>query len=222
MKYAAMRLRMLAVMLAAATLAAGCSAGSSARTAPTATPIPTVLYRADWSRGADGWQLPPHWSIQDGALVNDGGGVEAIPMPYTVTVPDYEADLVARVVDVALPQNCGNLFGMRAADASANELYYAQIYCMGTHPQNPAESLLYVDGDGNPLVATADFALNNDVKTYRVQVHGKGIRFFPNSAAANGGVHAPLLLAPATFSLLDQHVQLVITQFAVLKLNAIG
>ncbi len=217
-------------LLALAALLAGCDAGASAKPTATATtiriatptPIPTVLYQADWSKGADGWKLPPHWSIQHGALENDGGGVDAMPIPYTVTVPDYEVDLVARVVNVASPQNCGNLYGMQALDTSGNQLYYAQIYCIGTNPQNPGESLLNVTAGDTGGFATADFALNNDVKTYRVQVHAQGLRFFPNSAAANGGATSSVPLSPATFSLLDQHVQLEVTKFAVLKLNAIG
>jgi hypothetical protein len=230
MKYGAIRLRVLAALLVVAALAAGCSAGSSGRATPTTTPIrtatptpiPTVLYQADWSRGADGWTLPAHWSVQGGMLVNDGGGIEALPIPYTVTVPDYEVDLVARVVDVATPQSCGNLYGMQALDTNGSQLYYAQIYCIGTHPQNPGESLLLVTLDGMEQGATADFVLNNDVKTYRVIVHGKGIRYFPNSSAAVGGANAPEPLAPATFALLDQHVQLAIITFTVLRLNALG
>jgi hypothetical protein len=208
-------------------LLAACDATTSALATPTAirtatpTALPTVLYQADWSRGADGWTLPPHWSIQGGALVNDGTGLDSIAVPYTVTVPDYEVDLVARALDVtSAPLNCAKLYGLRAADTSGNQLYYAQIYCIGTSPtHHPAASLLNVTASGDSQFATADFFPNTDVKTYRVQVHGKGIRFYPNSAAANGSIDTTVPLAPATFMLLDQYMPLVITRFSVLQLK---
>ena len=230
MTYAAQRLRFLTTLLVAlAALLAGC--GSGMQVTPTETPdltatptaIPTVLYQADWSQGADGWTLPPHWSIQGGMLVNDGGGIDAIPMPYTVTTPDYEVDLVAKAAAITTPSSCAKLYGIQALDGSGNQLYYAQIYCIGTtYDRHPAASLLAVTAQDNTLAATADYYPNDGWKTYRVLVHNKGIRFFPGSSAPNCGINAPVTLSPATFALLDQHMPLVISKFAVLKLNALG
>src|SRR5579871_3516075 len=69
MRYAVRRVRMLTIVLLGATvLLAGCGAEASVAPTDTAhpnatsTPIPTVLYQADWSSGADGWTLPAHWS----------------------------------------------------------------------------------------------------------------------------------------------------------------
>jgi hypothetical protein len=230
MKHAALKLRMLTMLLVAAvTLLASCATAASTRPTPTAirtatpTAIPTVLYSADWSKGADGWTLPAHWSIQGGMLVNDGGGLDSIAAPYTVTVPDYEVDLVAKAAAITTPSSCGRLYGVEALDGSGNQLYYAQIYCFGTTPHDhPAASLLNVTAQGASLFATADFFPNADWKTYRIQVHNKGIRFFPNSAAANGGVNAPVTLSPASFNVLDQNMPLVIRAFAVLKLDPLG
>ena len=140
MKVSAIKMRMLTILIVAVVaLLTGCATGSSAKVTPTTTPlststptaIPTVLYQADWSHGAGGWTLPAHWSIQGGMLVNDGKGFDPIPMPYTVTTPDYEVDLVAKAAAITTPSSCLQLYGIEALDGGGNQLYYAQITVSG-------------------------------------------------------------------------------------------
>ncbi len=182
-----------------------------------------MLYQADWSHGADGWKLPPHWSIQGGMLVNDGGGLDPMPIPYTVTTPDYEVDFVAKAAAITTPLSCLRLYGIQALDSDGNQLYYAQIWCFGTsYSHHPAASRLDVIAQGTELLATADFFPNADWKTFRVRVHNKAIRFFPNASAPNGSIAAPVTLSPVSFSLLDQDMPLVISKFTVLKLDPLG
>ena len=61
----------------------------SRQAANTATPIPRVLYTADWSHGTDGWTLPSHWHLVKGRIENDGYGTGLLLIPYRVTVPNY-------------------------------------------------------------------------------------------------------------------------------------
>jgi hypothetical protein len=66
------------------------TASRQAESTSTATPIPRVLYTADWSRhGTDGWTLPSHWRLFHGHIENDGYGTEPLLIPYQVTMPTY-------------------------------------------------------------------------------------------------------------------------------------
>jgi hypothetical protein len=207
-------------LVALLALLAACSGQSGTPTAiathPLApTPAPTLLYRADWSHGADGWILPAHWSLRDGTLVNDGGGTTPIAAPYSVTTPDYEVDFAIQVLGVTQPQGCGNLYGMQAANGGS-WLYQAYVACIGNHMTIPAASYLRANGnDDSNGFATVDFWMNNSLKAYRVQVRGSGALFFANSSSAMGGVEGPQPFAPATPQLIDAFVQIVITRFEV-------
>jgi hypothetical protein len=213
----------LVTLVAALALLAGCDTRSAGQTpthaaTATATAAPHVLYTADWSHGADGWTLPDHWHVQDGALVNDGSGNTSVTVPYTVTTANYEVDMDIQVLSVTRPQDCGNLYGLEALDRNGQQLFLAQIWCIGNHTRFPGASEIVVPStEGSQGFATADFVLNSTVKTYRVPVRGEGVRFYPGSSAAVGGAESSVPLAPATFALVDGNVQLAITRFVVLS-----
>ena len=208
-----------AVLTAVLTLLAACES-SSAKVAPTAartatpTNVPSVLYQADWSHGTDGWTLAPHWKVQNGALVNDGGGDTALTVPYTVMATNYEVDMDVQTFAVTQPYNCGNHYGLEAQDASGTQLYIAQIWCLGNHTNIAGESLLSVPStDG---YATSDWAVHHNLlRTYRVVVHGMQVAFYPGAPAV-GGAASSVPLSPAAFDVQDGYVQLAITRFVVL------
>jgi hypothetical protein len=201
------------------TLLSACDT-SSAKVAPTAartatpTVAPRILYQADWSHSTDGWTLAPHWKIENGALVNDGGGDTAVTVPYTVTSANYEVDMDVETFAVTQPYNCGNHYGLEAQDASGTQLYIAQIWCLGNHTNIAGESQISVPStDG---IATSDWAVHHNlVRTYRVVVAGKRVAFFPGAPAVGGAVSS-VPLSPALFDVQDGNVQLAITRFVVL------
>ena len=208
-----------AALTAVLTLLAACDT-SSAKVAPTAartatpTNVPRVLYQADWSHGTDGWTLAPHWKIQNGALVNDGGGDTSLTVPYTVTSANYEVDMDVQTFAVTQPYSCGNHYGLEAQDASGTQLYIAQIWCLGNHTNIAGESQLSVPStDG---YATSDWAVHHNLlRTYRVVVLDKRVVFYPGAPAV-GGAASSVPLSPAAFDVQDGYVQLAITRFVVL------
>lgn len=226
MFHAAYRLRMMVIALVAtAALLAGCSTTSSTHIAPTATTAqsptptkaPTVVYSADWSHGADGWTLPAGWSIQNGALVNDGTGTGSITVPFTMPSGNYEIDFDAREVSASLPQNFGNLFGVMAQDNTGDLLFEAILLFIGNNPcaRCWAQWSLRANGGAH---TSADYVLSNSMKTYRVQVLGRSVRFFINAPTSVAPVQSQAPLSPASLVIECGHINLVITRFQILAL----
>src|SRR5690242_2875842 len=119
------RLVVLSVVSCAVVALAGCATSTARQSfstpAPTstiaATPTPSaapkVVFQADWSHGVGTWQLPPHWSIEHGALVTDGMTQENLPVPYTVSAKNYRIVMTARMADVTFKTpSCNNYFGL--------------------------------------------------------------------------------------------------------------
>src|SRR6266702_4613080 len=62
---------------------------------PTSSPIPTVLYRADWSQGVNGWSGGTQWSVNNGILMSNGSSLGEeyyIAAPYQPTSPNYAVE----------------------------------------------------------------------------------------------------------------------------------
>src|SRR5262249_55424942 len=70
--------------------------GGGAAHAPlqaTATPAPRVLYRADWSQGANGWTLPAGATLADGRLQIASSDALSLQIPYVPTTPNYAVEM---------------------------------------------------------------------------------------------------------------------------------
>src|SRR5438552_59979 len=72
---------------------------------PTPTPLPqpgTVLYRADWSSGLNGWAGGDDWKTSSGLLLNDGTQSNSIILaPYNPgndNIADYAVETVIQFV----------------------------------------------------------------------------------------------------------------------------
>jgi hypothetical protein len=205
--------------LVAVLALAGCAPGeistSVATPAPTSTSAPHTVYQADWSQGADGWTLPPHWSVSNGALVNDGGGTASIQIPYQVTDKSYSIHLQIRVLGVNAAQACGayGLLGQSTANAL---LYTAVVHCLDhkwhsfslLYPAKPdASQSGYAD-------ATADFTPGTQTRSYLLQVDGPYISFTPGGSYI-GTVKSGLPLDPSRLVLEDQYVQMQVESLSI-------
>lgn len=229
---AAAALALLACVAILATACAGPSANANANsggtptpeattatTAPTPTPTPTpaprVLYTADWSHGAGGWTLPPHWSIQDGQLVNDGQGEDAIPIPFAFTQQRYTVEMQAQVSGYTCPGSC-NEYGFAATGANGSHLYVAEIDEIDMNPPHHGFSMLTSPHPEDPkyAVATQDFIPGVNVRSYTVSVDGDTASFAISDSGV-GSVTTTLPLAPATLSITDHHVQLAISSLTI-------
>ncbi len=221
------RLTALAVVSCAVIALAGCATStarqSASAPAPTATisatptPLatPLVVFKADWSHGAGAWKLPPHWSIQDGALVTDGQTQENLPVPYTVTAKNYRILMTARMVDVTFKTtSCNNYFGLLAQDTAGSRLFAAEAACFGPLPYHGQSQLLGADGTDRVW----ELIIGSNVRTYRLDVYGNRAVYFPGGAGSIGGITNPELNSPAQLFIEASQVKLVITSFVIMTI----
>ena len=213
----------LVALLVSACAAPGVNGQATAQTTPaataaptpTATPVPRVLYTADWSRGANGWTLPPHWSTQGGQLVNDGQGVDAIPIPFVLTESRYTVEMQVQVQGYTCSPNC-NEYGFAANGPNGAHLYVAEIDEVGQTPPHHGFSMLTTAHPQDPRysVATQDFIPGVNVRSYTVSVDGDTVSY-AISGSGVGAVAVALPLAPASMAITDQHVPLAVTRLTI-------
>lgn len=217
----ALALLALVALLVSACAASGVSGqaeqspAASAAAMPTAPPAPRVLYTADWSHGANGWTLPPNWSIQGGQLVNDGQGEDAIPIPFPLTESRYTVEMQAQVQGYTCSPNC-NEYGFAADSPGGSHLYVAEIDEIDMNAPHHGFSMLTTAHPQDPryAVATQDFIPGVNVRSYTVSVEGDSVSY-AISGSGVGSIAVTLPLAPAGLSITDQHVQLVVTRLTI-------
>ena len=202
---------------------AGCgpAASSSGKPAPTppptATPAPRVLYQADFTNRASEWKLPPHWSIVNGALENDGqsSAVIELPIPYQVTTQNYTLSLQILTLAANGP-GVNDEYGFLGKSPSGKRLYTAALtevehtlhsYAV-CYPANP-------DATNNNNFGTYDFTPGRQTRPYVVQVEGPFISFLAGGSLVGTPVKSADQLAPAQLVIVDQNVQLVVQSLTI-------
>ena len=224
------RARMVAALLAccAVIALAGCSGaavGQQSTPTPVHTPTvaatptpaapPKVIFQADWSHGAGIWKLPPHWTIQHGALVTDGLTTDHASVPYTVTATNYRILMTARMVDVTFKDtSCNNFFGVAAQDNSGSRMFTAQSACFGPLPYHGDSQLTAADGTGKVW----ELIIGSNARTYRVDVYGNRAIYYPGGAGSIGGIENPQPNSPAHLFIEASQVKVVITSFVVMTI----
>lgn len=222
-----LRIRIGIGLLALGTIVAFAGCGPSLAQRPTPAPVltptaaatppapPKVIFQADWSHGAGTWKLPPHWFIQNGALVNDGLTDADLPVPYTVTVPNYRILMTARLVDVMYKDtSCSNYFGYFAKDTSGARLFTAESACFGPLPFHGDSHLLGADGTGRVW----ELIVGSNERTYRVDVYGNRAVYYPGGAGSIGGIANAQPNSPAHLFIEASQVKVVITSFIVMSI----
>ncbi len=221
------RLAVLAVVSCAVIALAGCGTSTAQQpistptltptvaATPTARATPTVVFQADWSHGAGAWKLPPHWSIQHGALVTDGMTQENLLAPYTVTAKNYRIVMTARMVDVTFKTtSCNNYFGIVAQDSAGSRLFAAEAACFGPLPYHGDSHLTAADGTGNVW----ELIIGSNARTYRVDVYGNQAVYYPGGAGSIGGITNAEPNSPAQIFIEASQVKLVITSFVIMTI----
>jgi hypothetical protein len=216
------RLAALAVVSCAVIALAGCATSTPTSTptptvaaSPTPPATPTVVFQADWSHGAGAWKLPPHWSIQNGALVTDGLTQENLLAPYTVTAKNYRIVMTARMVDVTYKTpSCNNYFGIVAQDSAGSRLFDAEAACFGPLPYHGDSHLIAADGTGKVW----ELIIGSNERTYRVDVYGNQAVYYPGGAGSIGGITNAEPNSPAQIFIEASQVKLVITSFVIMTI----
>ena len=197
------------------TSAATPAATATIAPTPTTAPPPKVVFQADWAHGAGLWKLPPHWTIMNGALVSDGYTTENVPMPYTVTATNYRVEMTVRVVDVTVKRTSyNNYFGILSLDDSGARQYEAESTGFGPLPYHGDTWLTGANGSGNAWEST----IGSNARTYRVDVYGKQVVFFPGGTGSIGSVTNAQPNTPAHLYLEASQVKLVITKVVILTI----
>lgn len=210
--FAGWALAALAFALALAGCAPAATSGdkSVATPAPTATVAPQTLYQADWSQRAGEWTLPPHWSVVNGQLANDGESSDVIPLtiPYTVTAQNYTLTMQIRAIAAKGP-GVSNMYGVVGQTPSGKLLFTAEA----TQVEHTLHSYALVypaDPDTSSVTfGTYDFTPGRSTRPYLWQVEGPYVSFTAGDGFI-GQVKSAAPLTPARLIFLDQNVQLVI------------
>jgi hypothetical protein len=140
-----------------------------------ATPIPatptsfgpTVLFRADWSGGLNGWTGDPTWRSVGGMAVNDGtqpSNGSLLLAPYRAQSPDYSIE--------ATIQSITNQYGFAIVSRyESGNGYRSSI--------NVGDGTAYFEplaGGYSPFSQVIRFSPAGDWHSYRVDVHGNHYR----------------------------------------------
>jgi hypothetical protein len=214
---AALSLVSLAPLAIVGCASAATPPGGPSASAPTPTAItaPKTLYQADWTTRASEWTLPPHWSVVNGQLANDGdsASVIALTIPYDVTAQNYTLTMQIRAIAAKGP-GVSNMYGLIGQTPSGKQLFTAEA----TQVEHSLHSYALVypaQPDPNGIgFGTYDFTPGRSTRPYVFQVEGSYVSFTAGGGLI-GTVKSATPLAPTRLIFLDQNVQLVIESLTI-------
>ena len=130
---------------------------------PSSPPPPAtglILYRADWSRGLDGWPEVAGWKVVDGTLVNDATTPNtSIMAPHAPETADYAVEAEIQVASSLWQRKA---FGLVLRDGYLGGVNWYS-YMIQHHP--------FV-GTMTQVLVQSDFNIDNEWHKYRVEVRG--------------------------------------------------
>lgn len=237
----------LALILGISALAACASAQPNLRTPtataqanptatafPSATPVPRLVYQADWSHGLAGWKATPGWTVSGGVLQSDLGSDREITSPFHPTTPNYAVQFQLQLVSVS--QTIPTEYSLGADPSSGADGYVALFDHVMLHPCmfacHPHE-VIYIDPMADQVGGTGagsysansgayqvhDFEPGTRVLTYRIEVRGSDARLLIDgqfASWAHGIKTAQLSAGPIRFSCTG--VELRLSDFKVYSL----
>jgi hypothetical protein len=206
---------------------AGSSPAARGASSATATPVPRVLYQADWSQGAAGWRLPAGAKITDGHLDIESSDALSLLIPYVPTTQNYAVEM-----DYLLQATMrGGRFGVTSRDAAGNELYTVRMLCSPhtrvlpgawdpTKGACPGVALELTPGGKYPGgYWTTDYAIGTGPQTFRVETRGNTVVMCPVVDGCVVPVTSPRPMTPSPqLSIETRAVKLLITRLVVTTL----
>jgi hypothetical protein len=191
--------------------------------APTATPTPmspppapgTILYRADWSHGLDGWTGGGEWKVLNGLLINDGTATNGclrptIVPPFQPAYPDYAIEARIQVVKGSSDTNC---FGLNARSGAMNGQtagYVGAVACCGLME-------IYDSSNFNAL-GGGRFDPTGNWHTFRFEVKGTDLKLLIDGSVVAEGSDAKYLSFAGQVGLSDDEMYVNISSFVVYAL----
>jgi hypothetical protein len=203
------------VLVARGALSSGGAAGT--QSSPTSTPVPVVLYQADWVHHPDAWTLPPHWHLVGGHIENDGYGTQPLIVPYYVTSPNYSIQADFTVVNIPNNTKVVPAYGIVGEDGAGTLQFIGQICCIyPTGPSGPGEHGFSDIEVAHSAVAVdeQDFAIYHSTLTFAVLVQDHQLNFCPGVSCLNG-LTSDTPLWPMHLVIRDVGVQLTLTRLVI-------
>jgi hypothetical protein len=193
------------------------STGSPTTRAATATPVPKVLYSADWSHGDAGWTLPAHWSLVKGQIENDGYGTAPLVIPYEVTQPNYTIAVDFTVTSIPAYRACHS-YGIEGLSSGNTLQFLGDVNCITKlTAAYHAFSETYVAHADSPAdqLSTNDYTVQFYTQTFTVQVQrNDNVDFCPaNDCLANRNSTTPL--SPLQIAIYCVAVRLAVSRIVI-------
>jgi hypothetical protein len=143
---------------------------------PTQTRSASVLYRADWSAGMDGWSGSADWTALRGELLSAGNGGLAVAPIEIESVGDFAVEAEIRLVRYTTLSTASFGVKVRIQDGGAG-------YAVGNDQSGGVIALRTDLGGGVPATLDSQpFAPDEGWHRYRFEVRGNELRGFVDGA----------------------------------------
>jgi hypothetical protein len=197
----------------------------------------TVLYKADWSKDANGWVGAGDWTTVNGALVTAGNGTPPIFAPYHPgdnCIADYAIEVKITVIKYNDQQEDGFGLVIRATSEGGGysfSICAKQKYAFGSivascaddsgAAQNIYRALLLVGQnfpDGGTVLGGQAFRPHVVQHVYRLEAKANTITAFIDGNRIIGPVTENTYLSGGQVSIYSENTQLSIDTFKVIAL----
>lgn len=143
---------------------------------PTQTRSPSVLYRADWSAGMDGWSGSADWTALRGELLSAGNGGLAVAPIEIESVGDFAVEAEIRLVRYTTLSTASFGVKVRIQDGGAG-------YAVGNDQSGGVIALRTDHGGGVPATLDSQpFTPDEGWHRYRIEARGNELRGFVDGA----------------------------------------
>lgn len=207
---------------ATVTITAAPTPTPQARPTQTSAPAGTLLYKADWSHGLDGWQSSSGWRVDRGQLLVDSLENTSIIAPYHPAAPDYAIEARIQLVKVLRPS--ANSYSIFADDTPGHDGYEAGAIGLTPPVDGPSDAYAgLTQAAPNALDATrgfssSDFVPGFDWRTYRVEVQGNELSFFIDGVRNNSTYSTRPALSTGPLGLQSMGLVLRVSSFVITSL----
>lgn len=192
---------------------------------PTAQPTPqpaagTLVYEADWSAGADDWQLPEGWLIENGALVAVGSETpSAAVAPFTPANANYAIEVELAIQ--AAPGTCDAFVGIvgRAMLELSGEQPIPTGILTGLCHEQWLLGVQAAGSDAPQALAQGAFTPADAAHLYRMELAGNRVRLFIDGAFV-GEANFDQLTEPGAAGLyLDSGYSVTVSAFRIFEIE---
>jgi len=193
------------------------SGSPTTQAAPTATPIPKVLYTANWSNGTTGWTLPAHWALVHGNIQNDGYGTQPLLIPYTVTQPNYTVS-VGFTVESVPPYKACHSYGIEGVSSGNTPQFLGDISCitkLAVAYHGFSQNYVSHAESANSQMSTNDYTLQFYPQTFTIQVQDNHRVDFCTGVDCLGDVMSTTPLSPLQIGIYDVALRLTVNSIVI-------